>query len=335
MKIKRFIMIFFGMLGLVMLLCSCNVKNSMVDNNVSVDNIIEDADEKDTEGNIYITCEIVFKTDWDQDGAIFNDLLFRLTHYGTCKVYSLIDHNKIYTFKLDKSDIISPHSNSVCFGSKYYDADDEFPLLYVNVYNNYANSDDKMEGICCVYRIFRVGDEFKNSLIQIIKIGFIDNLDLWRSLPENGDVRPYGNFVVNTDDDKLYAFVMRDRDSKTRFFEFDCPTLTDGEYNDKYGVNIITLTEEKIIDKFDCSYFKYMQGCAYRDGKIYSLESFDGKWNESPVLKVIDLDLKEEIITINLTLCKLHSEPEFIDFYGDVLYYGDIEGNIYSLDLKY
>ena len=41
------------------------------------------------------------------------------------------------------------------FGNEYYDEKDEFPLLYTNIYNNYAKTDDKRKGITCVYRIHK------------------------------------------------------------------------------------------------------------------------------------------------------------------------------------
>ena len=93
--------------------------------------------------------------------------------------------------------MLVPHSNSVVFGNEYYDEQDEFPLLYTNIYNNYAKNDDKLEGVCLVYRIERNEREFTSTLVQIIQIGFVDDENLWTSAGEKEDVRPYGNFVNN------------------------------------------------------------------------------------------------------------------------------------------
>ena len=88
-----------------------------------------------------------------QDGAVFKDLIFRLDARGNCSVYNLsesvfesdapTDILPIGEFLLDRAEQIVPHSNSVVFGSEYYAEGDEFPLLYTNVYNNYAKEENK------------------------------------------------------------------------------------------------------------------------------------------------------------------------------------------------
>ena len=155
---------------------------------------------------------------YGQDGAIFGDLYFRFDHLGACSVYDLsaLDFNTvaelspIAEFTLDRADEIAPHSNAVCFGSEYYCEGDEFPLLYSNIYNNYAKAEDRLVGVCCVYRIFREVDGFSSRLVGLIEIGFTDDA-LWRSEGVE-DVRPYGNFVVDCERERLYAYVMRDGD---------------------------------------------------------------------------------------------------------------------------
>ena len=96
-----------------------------------------------------------------QDGAVWGDYLFRFDHKGQCFVYDLNDimhsdaceSQHISTFSLDMSDQIIPHSNTVMFGKEYYSSADEFPLLYTNIYNNYAETDNPMKGVCLVYRL--------------------------------------------------------------------------------------------------------------------------------------------------------------------------------------
>ena len=59
-----------------------------------------------------------------QDGAIYKNELFRFNAKGECCVFNLTDLDKknmgelipFATFTLDKTDLIVPHSNSVCFG---------------------------------------------------------------------------------------------------------------------------------------------------------------------------------------------------------------------------
>ena len=113
-----------------------------------------------------------------QDGVIWKDQLFRLNHKGECFVYNLKkigsdamrEQTPIGYFVLDGADRIVPHSNAVCWGVEFFDPSDEYPLLYANVYNNYAKADDKQIGVCCVYRVMREGTKFSTALVQIIEI---------------------------------------------------------------------------------------------------------------------------------------------------------------------
>lgn len=278
--------------------------------------------------------ESVAVIDGEQDGAIYNGYLFRFQSNAVCHVYSMKNFAKISTFTLDKSDVLIPHCNAVCFSDVYYEEGDEFPVLYSNIYNSYASSSDRMEGTCCAYRIVRNGDTFTSQLLQVIQIGFTENLNYWKSLENNGDVRAYGNFVVDTENDSLYAFTMRNKDKTTRFFRFDLPKLTDGIQNEVYGVPLKTLNISDIKEQFDCAYFNYIQGACYYDGKIYSVEGFSNSTSNVPTLRVIDLAEQNEIVTINLSDKGLKLEPEFIDFYNGTLYYGDANGALYTVVVK-
>ena len=117
-----------------------------------------------------------------QDGAIWGKFLIQLCADGQCIVYDMDQMEnteecpQVFSrFSLDKSDLICPHSNAVVFGSEYYESGDEFPLLYSNIYNNYAREADKMIGTCCVYRIQRQGHVFQSTLVQLIQVGFVDD----------------------------------------------------------------------------------------------------------------------------------------------------------------
>lgn len=270
-----------------------------------------------------------------QDGVIYGDFLFRFAKDGNCFVFSLSGQEQIAQFCIDKTDLLKPHSNSVGFGTERYDESDEFPLLYTNIYNNYAKQDQRLEGVCCVYRITRNGSEFAGTLVQVIRIGFVEDRELWKSLPGNEDVRSYGNFVPDVFRGKMYAFLMRDKEHVTRYFCFDLPKLADGEYCDQWGVNVVTLTKEDILSQFDDEYMNYMQGaCAY-DGKIYSAEGFDMKNPEQvdrPGIRVIDMDAGRQLVYFDLYALGKDLEPELMDFEGDTLYYMDIAGNTYKAE---
>lgn len=273
-----------------------------------------------------------------QDGAVWNGFLFRFDAIGICNVYNIndclsnisVEHTAIWQFALDKADIIMPHSNSVMFGKEYYCEDDEFPLLYTNIYNNYASSDNKMKGVTCVYRIQKNGTEFSSSLVQLIEIGFVNDI-LWKS-QNTEDVRPYGNFVIDRENSVYYAFTMRDEDNSTRYFFFDLPKLSDGVYDEKFNVNRVVLETKDIKSWFDCEYHRYIQGACYHNGLIYSLEGFTNDAKNPAVIRIIDTQNKIQKEKYLLSDYNMTIEPEMIDFENDICYYGDNHGNLYQLE---
>ena len=275
---------------------------------------------------------------WSQDGAIWNGYFFTINAKGLCHVYDLnavgttlpADLEEIDSFTLDKAELIVPHSNAVTFGNEYYAQGDEFPLLYSNIYNNYAKTDDPKTGVCLAYRIQRNKNKFTTTLVQIIEIGFAKSSEYWCS--ENGDVRPYGNFVVDGKGGKYYAFTMRDEAHTTRYFEFDLPKLSDGVIDETYGVRKVTLGIDNINSYFDCEYHNYIQGACFHNGKVYSVEGFSLKNGNAPALRVIDIASKRQELHIKFADFDLDVEPEMIDFWNDECYYCDAHGHMYKIE---
>lgn len=273
-----------------------------------------------------------------QDGAIWGDFLFHFWEKGECSVHKISElkiNNDSYKpfseFTLDKAELICPHSNAVSFSEEYYQEGDEFPLLYSTLYNTYKKCDDRREGTCCVYRIWRENDVFRSKLVQLIRIGFVENRELWKSLPEKEDVRPYGNFAVDKENKILYAFVMRDKTQKTRFFKFELPSFTDGEWSEELGAPIKVLGEGDVVDYFDTEYVRYMQGACCHNGLIYSVEGFSQSEENPAAVRIIDPCEKKEIFFKKFGDIELHVEPEFIDYSNGVCYYVDGHGNVFNL----
>jgi hypothetical protein len=268
-----------------------------------------------------------------QDGAISGKYLFRFNHKGEGRVYDLelVENGKtepISDITLDKSDIICPHCNSVAFGNEYFAKDDEFPLLYANIYNNHAKEENQLKGVCCVYRIKREGESFMTTLVQLIEIDFVEDATLWKAEPEKDGSRPYGNFAVDRENNLLYAFVMRNEERGTAYFAFDLPKLCNGEPDKKYGVKKVVLNKVDIKNSFVCPEHHYIQGACCHKGKIYSLEGF----RNSPALRIIDPAKQvQESITF-FSDFGITDETEFIDFYGEKCYYSDCHGLLFSIE---
>ena len=75
------------------------------------------------------------------------------------------------------------------------------------------------------------------------------------------------------------------------------------------------------------------KGATLKDGKIYSLEGFGHDPRMAPAIRVIDLEAKREESYTRFADFGLTQEPEFIDFAGEVCYYGDNPGHLYILEL--
>ena len=257
-----------------------------------------------------------------QDGAIWGNLLFRFQNNGGCHVYDLDTLEEIAQFCLDATDVWMPHSNAVMFGCEYFAEGDEFPLLYTNVYNTYAKEENRREGVCCVYRITRNGDSFRGQLVQTITIGFTKDADLWCS--EGGDIRPYGNFVIDREKGIYYGFTMRDKAQTTPYFAFKLPTLAQGEQ--------VVLNPEDILFSFDCPYHHFVQGACVHKGMIFSLEGFTNDGKNVPAIRIIDAVKKEQLCYVATAEYGMPHEPEMIDFRGDTCYCSDCDGNLYIIE---
>lgn len=276
-----------------------------------------------------------------QDGAIFGNLMFRFNTRGGCTVYDVSEIGKsvdecpelrvLAEFSLSENDPVIPHANSAVFGAEYFEEGDEFPLLYLNVYNNYAKEENKHEGECCVYRLTRSEGTFSAELVQLIKIGFTGDRVLWRSAGDCEDKRPYGNFVIDNEKHILHVFTMRDADNKTRYFSFKLPSVRDGEICD-CGIRRVVLGKDDIIKYFDVGYHLFVQGACCHNGKIYSTEGFGA--DIPPVIRVIDPEREIEIESANLADIGYPTEAEFIDFKDGECYYGDAHGLMLKVEFE-
>lgn len=273
-----------------------------------------------------------------QDGAIWGDFVFRFDHAGHCCVYdaAALDTDgedialpQIAAFSLNADDAVIPHCNAVTFSNTYYEDGDEFPLLYANVYNNYAKAEDRRVGMCCVYRLQREGLSFCAELVQLLQIGFACERGLWLSEGDVKDVRPYGNFVVDRDRNLIHAFVMRDGDKTTRYFTFRLPDVREGACSAEYGVRAAVLQKEDILSCFDAPYHLYIQGACCHNGLIYSSEGFNA--DVPPSLRIIDPQAKRQIDHANLAELGYPTEAEWIDFRGERCYYSDGFGNLFEV----
>lgn len=233
-----------------------------------------------------------------QDSAIASDgHIMTFTNNGYYQVIDISGQQLKAQTALDQQATIAPHSNCSFFGTEKYDVDDLYPLVYTNAYN----ATGLPKGTLYAYRL---KNDLTTEFLQTIKIGFTEE-DIWTGGSSN--VRPYGNFLMDTDNGKLYAYTMIDNLNVTRFFRFSMPELSDGAS--------VTLQESDIEDYFDVPYFYYIQGGCYYKGKIYASCGFT-----ADDCKLYVVDLTEKKVTSVVPLGGFVGEPETVFAYKDELY---------------
>lgn len=247
-----------------------------------------------------------------QDSACYNNKLFNFDSTGKFKVFNLINNEYIGQGQLDEYDTIKPHNNCVCFGNEFVDENDRYPLLYTNAYNT-ANLP---KGTCYVHRIIENENLYSTELKQTIRINFTDNI-IWT---DGNDIRPYGNFLVDKDNNYLYVYTLKDNEKITRIFKFNLPKLEDGEN--------VALNIEDIIDYFDVDYFPYIQGAVCYNGKLFISAGNNSMIQNSSALHVVNPYSKQEESYINLS--SLFNEPEVVEVYNNKLIVG--MSNLYEFE---
>ena len=202
--------------------------------------------------------------------------------------------------------------------------------VYSNVYNNYASQSDKHIGECCVFEVHGAANVWANSLVQVLKVGFIDDLDRW---PAASESRPYGNFLVDDEKECLYVYVMYSSKKLTYWYKFDLPDVSDGVWDEDYDCYVKTLKITDVKDQWTTPLQNYVQGACVHDGLIWSTEGFSATSGTNLArMRIIDPSRKSQIAVFNFYADGDPVEPEFIDFYNGRCYYGSVK-QMYMLEL--
>lgn len=242
-----------------------------------------------------------------QDACQYKNFFFAFSATGNCTVVNTDTEAVVGGFNVDGHDTIKPHCNSAVFSNAIYSSGDVFPLLYINAYN----TSGLPKGTCYVHRILTDENGLPNGtqLIQTITIGFA-NEEPWT---DGHDIRPYGNFVIDTDNGYLYAYTLKDNLNVTRFFKFAIPGTSN---------STIALTLNDVLEQFDVDYMPYIQGNTYHNGMVYVVSGY-GNAQYPGFLNVINLYSKRLVTKLNfLRTFGLSIEPEFVNVVNNKLITG-------------
>lgn len=247
-----------------------------------------------------------------QDAAEYNNNVVSFDSNSKMKIQNYVDNSVVCNnIDIDKSNIIKPHCNSVSFGG-FYSEDDEYPLIYLNAYNSL----ELPLGTCYVHRIFSDNNNYSTDLIQTINIDFIDD-EIWTN---GNDTRPYGNFLVDKENNRLIVYTLKDSENITRFFVFELPLFT--------KENII-LTKDDIIDSFDLCYIPFVQGNCFYKNKIIVLSGYGTDIHPGQIY-IIDIRIKSVLFAIDLNSIGICIEPEFVFVANKSLFFG--QSQLYKFD---
>lgn len=238
-----------------------------------------------------------------QGADCYGDYLFQFQH-ANAAVYVYNLKEKVFVGKIALKPNSNNHCNNVSFSNRFYEEDDEFPLLYVS--GSQSGTYNQVQ----VYRIFRNDDVFSIEQVQEI------------ILPESS---PSNNLYWTgaiMDNDNGYMYIYGNHDG-AQIAKFVIPNIY---------TPLITLRDSDVLEHFELSSFTHQQGAVIKGNYLYV---FDGvpAWGDTNYLRIIDLKLRKDAFIINLTQKGFKAEPEGSFFYNNELYCATNNSGIYKTDL--
>lgn len=175
------------------------------------------------------------------------------------------------------------HSNTVNFGTEFYDANDEFPLLYVST--GYSDGTDTG---AIVYRIVKSNNTYSLSLVQTLKFPGTE----------------WTEFVTAGND----CYVIKTENSCEMYYKFPMPTLQDG------SVVTFDFSQATSVTNMGTKPAWYAgsraQGRMFYNGKIYYVSGVPA--SETLLFIVVDLATGVKEVEINLAEVSITIEPEAV-----------------------
>lgn len=252
-----------------------------------------------------------------QSAARFGKYLFCVAEYvATVNLYDLEARKTLYTLTTGITQKSWWHCNQCCFTDTYYDAADDFPLLYVSMQNN---GDGR--GECVAFRIVPTWTDGEISSFTFTQVQSI-------LLPAMSDDNCLGNANFAYDPHyKCFWVYSRNNNSsaanyrKAKYSQVAVPAL----WNGATLITDVSLTDADIITSFADDYSMLnAQGGFIQNGRLYFGQGKPG--DDSVCLRVIDLyGIKKMESYIDLSAGGFTFEPE-----GTFEYQGELMMTVYG-----
>lgn len=287
---KRFVLVLVALI-LPFILGACQEK---LEWEIEVDVIVGNTEATEYDDSIEYNDIISFDgRRMSQGGDCWGDYLFQfVANNSMVRIYDLSLKTLVQTLTIPASQrgfVSNCHSNTVCFGTEYYDSEDLFPLIYVSTgyaANGYTGA--------LVYRITQHNGIFFITLVQTLK--FPVEKSSWTEFVPGNEFA----YLCYTSERIIYKVKM--------------PKLKDGD---------IIIDREDAIETYQFSpqpnwmASSRNQDRIFHQGKILVISGVPP--GEASVLFVLNLETRERERIIDLKKSGLTSEPESIFIWqGDV-----------------
>ena len=287
---KRFVLVLVALI-LPFILGACQEK---LEWEIEVDVIVGNTEATEYDDSIEYNDIISFDgRRMSQGGDCWGDYLFQfVANNSMVRIYDLSLKTLVQTLTIPASQrgfVSNCHSNTVCFGTEYYDSEDLFPLIYVSTgyaANGYTGA--------LVYRITQHNGIFFITLVQTLK--FPVEKSSWTEFVPGNEFA----YLCYTSERIIYKVKM--------------PKLKDGD---------IIIGREDAIETYQFSpqpnwmASSRNQDRIFHQGKILVISGVPP--SEACVLFVLNLETQERERIIDLKKSGLTSEPESIFIWqGDV-----------------
>jgi hypothetical protein len=237
------------------------------------------------------------------------------------RVYNLATNTLLGQITFNFGNYYKAHSNTICFGVEYPDANSPFPALYLSQLDNTGLANKGSEFGVLVYSI---SSSYVSTFLQAIIPDKTDQA----LMSAIGAGTP--NYIVDAENGNLwvvgykYASWVNSNNIQT-FVKFKLPLLSDGTE--------VVLTHDDILDSFELPMSPYsaVQESVFKNGRLYCQMGIESLVIQG--LRIVNVET-HSIETSLFTTQIFTTEPQGIAFYNnDMIWYDSNQnGSLYKFN---